>query len=79
MFLLKNSLPLSEKRELFFRFALERIEKQELYNSVNFNNLTYHYKGRTTNVDFNDLVDAATLLQNIRSKKIKLVNTKKFN
>ena len=79
MFLLKNSLPLSEKRKLFFRFALERIEKQELYNSVNFNNLTYHYKGRTANVDFNDLVDAATLLQNIRSKKIKLVNTKKFN
>ena len=79
MFLLKNSLPLREQKKLFFRFVSERIEKQELYNSVNFNNLTYHYKGRTANVDFNDFVDAATLLQNIKSKKIKLVNTKKFN
>ena len=36
---------------------------EELHKSVNFENFTYHYKGENTDVNFNNFIDAKTLLQ----------------
>ena len=42
---------------------MEKIEK--LHNSISCNNLTYHYKGPTTNLNFNKFIDAATLYHGV--------------
>ena len=54
---------------------MEKIEK--LHNRFDFNNLTYHYKGPTTNVDFNNFVDAATHFDEKISNRIKLDDAQK--
>ena len=54
---------------------METIEK--LHNNTDFNNLTYHYKGPTANVDFNNFIDVATLFDEIKSKRRKLVDGEK--
>ena len=46
-------------------------------NSISCNNLTYHYKGPMANVNFNNLIDAATLFHEIKSKIIKLADMEK--
>ena len=42
------------------------IEKND--NSVNFQNLIYHFKGLTEDTDFNDFIGAETLFDDIKSK-----------
>ena len=34
--------------------------KEKLHNSIDFNTLTYHDKGPTASVDFNDFIDVTT-------------------
>ena len=46
-------------------------EIEKLHNSVNFQNLIYHFKGPTKDIDFNDFIDAETLFDDIRSTKIR--------
>ena len=54
---------------------MERTE--ELHNSIDFNNLTYYYKGPTENVNFSNFIDTATLFNEIKSNKIKLGDAEK--
>ena len=54
---------------------MKTIEK--LQNSVDFNNLIFHYKCPIANLDFNDFVDTATLFGEIRSDEIKLDEAEK--
>ena len=55
---------------------MKTIEK--LHNSIDFNDLTCHWKAHyTANVDFNIFIDAATLFNKIKFKIIKLVDAKK--
>ena len=42
------------------------IEKND--NSVNFQNLIYHFKGLNEDTDFNDFIGAETLFDDIKSK-----------
>ena len=53
-------------------------EIEILHNSVNFQNLVYHFKDPTKDIDFNDFVDAETLFDDIKSKntRFKDVNEK---
>ena len=50
---------------------------EKLQNSVDFNNLIYHYKCTIANVDFNDFVDTATLFGETKSDEIKLDEAEK--
>ena len=51
---------------------MERTEKiEKLHNSVNFQNLIYHFMGPTKDIYFNDFIDAETLFDDIKSKKIR--------
>ena len=46
-------------------------EIEKLHNSVNFQNLIYHFKGRTKDIDeFNEFIDAEKLFHDIKSKEI---------
>ena len=78
MFAEKDSPPLDKQKEIFFKLVPERIESiEKLDNSIDFDNLTYHYKCPTANVDFNKFIDAATLFNKIKSKRIKLADAEK--
>ena len=46
-------------------------EIEKLHNSVNFENLICYFKGPTKNIVFNDIIDAETLFDDIKSKKIR--------
>ena len=53
-------------------------EIEKLHNSVNFQNLIYHFKGRTKDIDeFNEFIDAEKLFHDIKSKKIRYKKRKK--
>ena len=41
----------------------------ELHNAVEFDNLIYHYKGSTKDVNFNDYNDAKSLFDMIKEKR----------
>ena len=47
----------SEKKYsvIFFRKELEKLKI--LHDTVNFQNLVYHFKSPTINIDFNDFID----------------------
>ena len=45
---------------------------RELHNSVNFDNLLYHYKGPTKDKDFNTYNDAKSLYDMTKNKDITL-------
>ena len=72
MFAKERNVPLSKKKETFFKFLLERMETiEKLNNSFDFDNLMYHYKDTAAIEDFNDFVDTATLFGEIKSDEIK--------
>ena len=52
---------------------MDKVKK--LYNSIDFNNLTYHVKGQTKDINFEDFSDVATLFD--ESKRIKLADIEK--
>ena len=54
---------------MFYKLVAERIgEIKKLHNSVNFQNVVYHFKYPTKNIDFIDFIDAETLFNDITSK-----------
>ena len=66
----KKSIPLDKQKEIFYNLVAERTgEIEKLHNSVDFQNLIYHFKGATEDIYFNDLIDAETLFDDIRSEK----------
>ena len=59
-------------KKKFYNLVVERTEKiEKLHNSVNFQNLIYHFMGPTKDIYFNDFIDAETLFDDIKSKKIR--------
>ena len=44
---------------------------KKLHNNFDFQNLMYHFKGPTKDINFNDLIDAETLFDDIKPKKIR--------
>ena len=52
-------------------------EIEKLHNSVQFPKLIYHFKGPTKDIDFNDFIDAETLFDDIKSKKIRFEDAEK--
>ena len=63
---------------MFYNLFAESIGKiEKLHNSANFQNLIYHFKGPTKDIDFNNLIDAATLFDNIMSKEIRIEDVEK--
>ena len=60
---------------MFYKLVVERMEIiGKIHNSIYFNNLTHHYEGPTTNVDFNNFTDVANLFADTKSKRINLVD-----
>ena len=51
---------------------------EKLHNDIDFIDLTYHYYGRSNEVNFDNFSDAATLFVEIKSSKIKLDDEKKI-
>ena len=80
----KYSVPLTRQDKIFNDLIDERMENIEnLNNYVDFTNLKYHYKGDAKDVDFSNFINAKTLFDGIKHKKIKLANAiknqKEFN
>ena len=72
MFAKNVSLPLDKQKEVFHKLVAERMETiEKLNNSIVISNLTYHYKSLAANVDCNNFIDAATIFNEIKSKRIK--------
>ena len=46
-------------------------------HSGNYQNLIYHFKGPTKDIDFNDFIDVETLFDDIKSKNNKIWRCKK--
>ena len=53
-------------------------EIEKLYDSVNFENLIYHFKGSTKDLDFSDFIDSETLFDDISCKRLSLRMYKKI-
>ena len=69
----KDNIPINKKREIFNKLVKERNEKmRELHNSVNFDDLSYHYKGPTKDKDFSVYNDTKSLYDIIRNKDMAL-------
>ena len=63
---------LINKKKYFLNLLREEwLKIDKFHNCVNFNNLTYHYKGFTADVNFKDCTDAATLFNMIKSSNMK--------
>ena len=76
---LPQSLPLDKQKEIFYRLVTERMEAiEKLHNSINFNNLTYHYMGPIANLSFDDFIDETTLFDKTKSKRVKLADVEKI-
>ena len=79
MFAKKDNLPSGKQKKKFYKLVAERMERiEKLRNSIDFNNLTYHYKDPNANVDFSNFIAAATLFDKIESNKIKFHDTEKI-
>ena len=73
----KSTLLDSKKKYSIILLRKKTGEIEKLHNSVNFQNLIYHFKGPTKDIDFNDFTDAETLFDDIKSKKIRLEDAEK--
>ena len=63
----EKSIPLDKQTVIFYNLNMERTEEiVKLHNTINFQNLIYHFKDATTY--FYDLIDAEILFDNIKSK-----------
>ena len=66
---LEYSLPLG----IFENHIDERMEEmKELHESIDFENLIYHFKGENAGININDFINAETFYNNLKSHKIKL-------
>ena len=50
----------------------------ELHDAVKLDNLIYHYKSSTKDVDFSNYDDAKIILNMIKNKDISLINDEKI-
>ena len=50
---------------------------EKVHESIDFKNLTYHYKGPSANVDFNNFNDVANIFDEIKSNRMKLADARK--
>ena len=63
---------------MLYNLVVERTGKTgKLHNSVNFQKLIYHFMGHSKYIDFNDFIDAGTLFDDIKSKKIRFEDVEK--
>ena len=53
-------------------------EIEKLHTSVNFENLICHFIGPTKYIDFSDFIDAGTLFDDVKSKKITFEGVQKY-
>ena len=68
---------ISKQKEIFNELADERIKEiTELNEKVNYDDLIYRYKGKSTGVNFDQFDNAFSLLDKIRNGKISLTNVK---
>ena len=69
----EKSMLLEKQKEILYNpVAGITGEIEKLRNSVHFQNLIYHFKSPSKDIDFNDLIDAETLFDDIKSNKIKI-------
>ena len=74
-----QSLPLDKQKEIFYRLVTGRMQTiEKLHNSINFNNLTYHYMGPIASVSFDYFIDETTLFNMTKSKRVKLADVEKI-
>ena len=79
----EKSMPLDNQKEIFYNLEVEKTgEIEQLHNKGNFQNLIYHSKGATKDIDITDLIDAETLFDDIKPTKIRfddvVKNQRKF-
>ena len=71
----KCSLPLTKQEKIFENLINERLEKIEnLNNDADFKKLIYHQKHASKDIDFSRFIDAKTLFNSIKLKRIKLAD-----
>ena len=75
MRLLKKVYHLIIKKE--YSIILLQKELEKLYNSFNFQNLIYHFKGPTKDIDFNNFIDAEILFDDLKSLEIRFEDVDK--
>ena len=64
----EKSIPLDNQKGIFHNLVAERTGKiEKLYDSFNFQNLIYHFKVPTKDIDFNNFIDAETLFDDQKS------------
>ena len=69
----RQNISLDKQKEMFYKLVAEKTgEIEKLYDSVNFQNLVHQFKGPTKNINCNDFIDADTLFNYIKCKKIRL-------
>ena len=63
-------MPLSEQK-IIYKLIVERMNIIEnLHNSIDFNNLSYHDKGPTANVTFNNFIDVQLFLEQLLMEQL---------
>ena len=69
----EKGIPHYKQKKKFCSLVVERTgDIENLCNSVNLQNLIYHFKGLTKDIkDFNDFIDTETLFDYTESKKIR--------
>ena len=74
----EESIQLEKQKYIFYKFVAEITGKiEKLHESIDFENLTYYFKSSTEDIDFNDFIDAETLLDNIKLKNIRFEDAEK--
>ena len=74
----EKSIPLDKQTVIFYNLNMERTEEiVKLHNTINFQNLIYHFKGPTKKIDLNDFIDAEILFDDIMPKKIRFEDVEK--
>ena len=74
----KQQLSANKQKEIFYKLVPEnREEIEKLHNCVNFENLVYHFKGSTKDIDINDFIDAEALFADIMFKRVRFEDVEK--
>ena len=63
------SLPIDKRKEIFQNLDERKTEIEELYNSINFKNLVYNFKGGNADINFSDFIGVETLYNTVNSHK----------
>ena len=66
------NIPINRKKEIFNKLFEKAMN--ELHDALEFNNLLYHYKSSTKDVNCNSYNDLKSLFNMIKNKDISLIN-----